>query len=83
MMSGVADEHVSRRIYFAGASGAIGSRLVPLLVEAGHTVGAMTRSSEKAGRLAAMGAQPIVCDVFDRSALDERRSLVCARSGPA
>jgi nucleoside-diphosphate-sugar epimerase len=29
----------------------------------------MTRSSEKAGRLAAIGAQPIVCDVFDRSAL--------------
>ena len=58
-----------RRIYFAGASGAIGGRLVPLLVEAGHTVGAMTRSSEKAGRLAALGAQPIVCDVFDRSAL--------------
>ena len=58
-----------RRIYFAGASGAIGSRLVPLLVDAGHTVGAMTRSAEKAGRLASMGAQPIVCDVFDRSAL--------------
>ena len=57
------------RIYFAGASGVIGSRLLPLLVDAGHTVGAMTRSAEKAGRLASMGAQPIVCDVFDRSAL--------------
>ena len=58
-----------RRIYFAGASGAIGGRLVPLLVDAGHTVGAMTRSAAKADRLAAMGAQPIICDVFDRSAL--------------
>ena len=57
------------RVYLAGASGVIGSRLVPLLVSAGHTVGAMTRSAEKADRLAAMGAQPIVCDVFDRSAL--------------
>jgi len=57
------------RIFFAGASGAIGGRLVPLLVDAGHTVGAMTRSAEKAGRLAAMGTEPIVCDVFDRSAL--------------
>ena len=57
------------RIFFAGASGAIGGRLVPLLVNAGHTVGAMTRSAEKAGRLAAMGTEPIVCDVFDRSAL--------------
>ena len=57
------------RIYFAGASGVIGSRLLPLLIDAGHTVGAMTRSAEKAGRLASMGAQPIICDVFDRSAL--------------
>jgi nucleoside-diphosphate-sugar epimerase len=57
------------RIYFAGASGVIGSRLLPLLLDAGHTVGAMTRSAEKAGRLASMGAQPIICDVFDRSAL--------------
>jgi nucleoside-diphosphate-sugar epimerase len=60
---------MSKRIFFAGASGVIGSRLVPLLVDAGHTVGAMTRSAEKADRLAAMGAQPIVCDVFDRAAL--------------
>ena len=57
------------RIYFAGASGVIGSHLLPLLVDAGHIVGAMTRSAEKAGRLASMGAQPIVCDVFDRAAL--------------
>jgi nucleoside-diphosphate-sugar epimerase len=59
------------RIYFAGASGAIGSRLVPLLVDAGHTVGAMTRSVAKADRLASLGAQPIVCDVFDRTALTD------------
>jgi uncharacterized protein YbjT (DUF2867 family) len=57
------------RIYFAGASGAIGTRLLPMLLTAGHTVGAMTRSAEKAGQLASVGAQPIVCDVFDRSAL--------------
>ena len=57
------------RIYFAGASGVIGGRLVPLLVAAGHTVGAMTRSVEKATRLASIGAEPIVCDVFDRPAL--------------
>ena len=57
------------RIYFAGASGVIGGRLVPLLVAAGHTVGAMTRSAEKGTRLASIGAEPIVCDVFDRPAL--------------
>jgi uncharacterized protein YbjT (DUF2867 family) len=57
------------RIFFAGASGVLGSRLVPLLLGAGHTVGAMTRSAEKANRLASVGAHPIVCDVFDRPAL--------------
>lgn len=62
-------ETATRRIFFAGASGVLGSRLVPLLIDAGHTVGAMTRSAEKAGRLASAGAQPIVCDVFDRPAL--------------
>ena len=65
----VSAHRTGMRIYFAGASGVIGSHLVPLLVHAGHTVGAMTRSAKKAGRLASMGAQPIVCDVFDRSAL--------------
>lgn len=59
----------ARRIFFAGASGVIGHRLLPLLVDAGHTVGAMTRSPGKAATLAACGAVPIVCDVFDRSAL--------------
>jgi nucleoside-diphosphate-sugar epimerase len=59
----------SRRAFLAGASGVLGSRLVPLLVDAGYIVGAMTRSAGKADRLAALGAQPIVCDVFDRSGL--------------
>jgi nucleoside-diphosphate-sugar epimerase len=59
----------SRRVFLAGASGVLGSRLVPLLVDAGYIVGAMTRSVAKADRLAALGAQPIVCDVFDRPGL--------------
>lgn len=62
-------DHMGTRIFFAGASGVIGSRLLPLLIDAGHTVGAMTRSAGKADHLAAIGAQPIVCDVFDRPAL--------------
>jgi nucleoside-diphosphate-sugar epimerase len=57
------------RIFVAGASGVIGVRLLPLLVEAGHVVAGMTRSNEKALRLAALGAEPVVCDVFDREAL--------------
>jgi nucleoside-diphosphate-sugar epimerase len=57
------------RIFFAGASGVLGRHLVPLLVDAGHVVGAMTRSVENADLLASAGAQPIVCDVFDRAGL--------------
>jgi len=57
------------RIFLAGASGVIGRRLIPLLVDAGHTVAGMTRSASKASRIAELGAEPIVVDVFDRSAL--------------
>ncbi|HUZ54838.1 MAG TPA: NAD-dependent epimerase/dehydratase family protein [Streptosporangiaceae bacterium] len=57
------------RIFIAGASGVIGIRLLPLLVTAGHTVAAMTRSPGKAGRLRELGGEPVVCDVFDAGAL--------------
>lgn len=57
------------RIFLAGASGVIGQRLIPLLVDAGHTVAGLTRSASKAEHIADLGAQPIVVDVFDRRAL--------------
>ncbi|MDP9842777.1 SDR family oxidoreductase [Streptosporangium lutulentum] len=57
------------RIFLAGASGVIGQRLIPRLVQAGHVVGGMTRSSGKTESLARLGAEPILCDVFDRDAL--------------
>jgi nucleoside-diphosphate-sugar epimerase len=57
------------RIFLAGASGVIGQRLIPLLVEAGHVVGGMTRSVGKADRIAQLGAEAIVVDVFDRDTL--------------
>lgn len=57
------------RIFVAGASGVIGVRLVPLLVAAGHEVAGMTRSPQKAGLLRDLGAEPVVCDVFDADAL--------------
>ena len=60
---------MAKRIFLAGATGVVGSRLVPLLVNAGHTVGAMTRSADKAAGLSSLGAEPIVCDVFDRAGL--------------
>ncbi len=57
------------RIFVAGASGVIGSRLVPLLVADGHAVAGMTRSPDKAGLLRELGAEPVVCDVFDADRL--------------
>jgi nucleoside-diphosphate-sugar epimerase len=57
------------RVFLAGASGVIGQRLIPRLVQAGHVVGGMTRSSSKMALLGQLGAEPILCDVFDRDAL--------------
>lgn len=53
------------RIFVAGASGVLGTRLVPLLVAGGHDVTGMTRSADNAARLEELGAEPVVCDVFD------------------
>jgi uncharacterized protein YbjT (DUF2867 family) len=57
------------RVFLAGASGAIGQRLIPRLVQDGHVVGGMTRSPGKIESLARLGAEPILCDVFDRDAV--------------
>jgi uncharacterized protein YbjT (DUF2867 family) len=57
------------RIFLAGASGVIGQRLIPRLVQAGHVVAGLTRSSGKTEALRQLGAEPIVCDVYDREAL--------------
>jgi len=59
------------RIFVAGATGAIGVPLVRQLVEAGHTVAGMTRSEAKVELLRGLGAQPVVCDVYDAEALAE------------
>jgi uncharacterized protein YbjT (DUF2867 family) len=59
----------SQRVFLAGASGVIGQRLIPRLVEAGHVVGGMTRSAEKTELIGRLGAEPILCDVFDREGL--------------
>jgi nucleoside-diphosphate-sugar epimerase len=57
------------RIFLAGASGVIGRRLTPLLIEAGHAVVGTTRSPENAAAIAAAGALPVVVDVLDAAAL--------------
>ena len=59
------------RIFIAGATGVLGVRLIPLLSAAGHVVAGMTRSPGKADLLRGLGAEPVVCDVFDPDALTQ------------
>ena len=56
-------------IFLAGAGGVIGRQLVPLLLKAGHTVTGTTRTANKTDAIAALGATPVVVDVFDAEAL--------------
>jgi len=57
------------RIFLAGAAGAVGRRLVPLLVDAGYAVWGTTRSKDKGDALRAAGISPVVVDAFDRAGL--------------
>jgi nucleoside-diphosphate-sugar epimerase len=57
------------RVFVAGASGVIGRRLLPLLVQARHSVVAMTRSAAKTPALRAAGAVPVVADALDEAAV--------------
>lgn len=65
------------RIFLAGAGGAIGRRLVPLLLAAGHDVTGTTRSADKAAELKKHGIDAVVVDVFDAGAL--RQVAIAAR----
>ena len=66
------------RVFVAGATGAIGRRLVPQLVARGHEVTATTRSAGKADALRALGATPVVVDGLDAAGIGE----AVARSAP-
>src|ERR687890_2880045 len=57
------------RIFVAGATGAIGRRLLPLLLTGGHQVTAMTRRPDRAAGLRTAGAEPVVADALDREAV--------------
>ena len=54
------------KIFLAGATGAVGQALVPLLTSHGHTVVGTTRSASKVARLRELGAEPVVVDGLDR-----------------
>ena len=59
------------RIFVTGATGFIGSRLVPELIGAGHTVLGLTRSEAGAEKLRAAGAEVQYGDILDLESLRE------------
>jgi nucleoside-diphosphate-sugar epimerase len=59
------------KVFVAGATGAVGTRLVAQLLAGGYRVAAMTRSVDKARDLRAIGADPVVADALDRDAVME------------
>jgi nucleoside-diphosphate-sugar epimerase len=58
-------EGVDDEGFVAGATGVIGTQLVPRLVEAGREVHGMTRSESKQAMLRGLGAVPVVADALD------------------
>jgi 2-alkyl-3-oxoalkanoate reductase len=64
------------RVFVAGASGAIGTRLVPQLVDRGHEVIGTSRSPTKAKHLRTLGAKPVALDLLDAEAV--RRAILGA-----
>ncbi|MCC7451006.1 MAG: NAD(P)-dependent oxidoreductase [Anaerolineae bacterium] len=54
------------KIFLAGATGAIGRLLVPLLFQAGHDVAGTTRSAAKCDQIVVAGARPVIMDAYDR-----------------
>jgi nucleoside-diphosphate-sugar epimerase len=64
------------RVFVVGATGAIGTRLVPQLIEHGHEVIGTHRSPGNAERVRALGAEPVALDLFDADAV--RRAVLAA-----
>jgi 2-alkyl-3-oxoalkanoate reductase len=64
-----ARKRMSMKIFVAGASGAIGRRLIERLTRDGHKVTGMIRRAEGADRLRQLGAEPVQVDTFDRDAV--------------
>jgi nucleoside-diphosphate-sugar epimerase len=60
---------MAKSIFLAGASGVIGRRIVPLLIEGGYRVTGTTRSPERAESLRRAGVTPVIVDVFDAMAV--------------
>src|SRR5512133_2375154 len=59
------------RVFVAGASGILGRRLVPQLIDAGHEVVGTHNSPGRADMLRALGATPVLLDLLDERAVRE------------
>jgi nucleoside-diphosphate-sugar epimerase len=57
------------RVFVVGASGAIGTRLVPQLIDRGHEVIGTSRSPAKADRVRELGAEPVALELLDAAAV--------------
>src|SRR4029450_7726521 len=57
------------RVFVTGASGALGSRLVPHLIDAGHEVIGTHHSPASAELLRTLGAKPVLLDLLDARAV--------------
>jgi nucleoside-diphosphate-sugar epimerase len=57
------------KVFVAGATGAIGKQLVPMLAERGHEVTGMTRTPAKQDQIGRQGARPVVADALDPEAV--------------
>jgi nucleoside-diphosphate-sugar epimerase len=66
------------RVFLAGATGVIGTQLLPLLLADGHHVTGMTRSPHKADALRAAGAEAVVADGLDAQAV--MRAVTASRA---
>ncbi|HLY26260.1 MAG TPA: NAD(P)-dependent oxidoreductase [Aggregatilineales bacterium] len=57
------------KILVAGATGVVGRNLIPLLIEAGHSVAGSSRHEKRTPLIRALGATPVVFDAHDRKAV--------------
>jgi len=66
------------KVFVAGATGALGRQLLPMLAAAGHSAVGMTRTPSKAEMIRGAGAEPVVHDALDAEGV----MAAIARSAP-
>ena len=57
------------KVFVLGATGVIGRRALPALIDAGHQVSALARGRDRAARVRSLGAAPVEADPFDEARL--------------